>query len=183
MYWNVKVTSAATDSLKPDPANARLHDQANIDAIIRSLERFGQQKPIVVDENNTILAGNGTWQAAKQLGWTRLLVARTNLRGKEAAAFALADNRTAELARWDPAQLATTLSDLRDSGDVHLEKSAGFNEQRIDVLLEQVGLVDDAQPPLQRMYQLVIDCDDEAQQAAMFDQLIDMGLDVRVVSL
>ena len=56
------------DSVHPDPANARRHDERNVDAIKGSLARFGQQKPLVVDQANVIRAGNGTYGAAKALG-------------------------------------------------------------------------------------------------------------------
>lgn len=88
-----------------DPRNARRHGQRNLEAVTESLRRFGLQKPIVVDANGVVLAGNATLQAAKALGWTEIAVMRSQLTGAEAAAFAVADNRTAELAEWDSAVL------------------------------------------------------------------------------
>src|SRR5436190_1315380 len=84
-------------SLIPDPANARKHDTKNLEAIKSSLERFGQQRPIVARLDGTVIAGNGTFAAAQSLGWTHLAVVTTNLEGHEAIAYALADNRTGEL--------------------------------------------------------------------------------------
>lgn len=97
-----------------DPANARKHSKKNLDAIIGSLSKFGQQKPIVVDKNNVVVAGNGTLDAAKKIGWTKINCVRTDLTGPEAIAFALADNRTAELAEWDIEPLNKTLQSLKD---------------------------------------------------------------------
>lgn len=97
-----------------DPANARKHSKKNLDAIIGSLSKFGQQKPIVVDKNNVVVAGNGTLEAAKKIGWTKINCVRTDLTGPEAIAFALADNRTAELAEWDLEPLTKTLQSLKD---------------------------------------------------------------------
>ena len=62
------------DSIHPDPANVRLHEERGLDAIRGSLARFGQQKPIVVDRKGTIRAGNGTYVAAKALGWEAIHV-------------------------------------------------------------------------------------------------------------
>ena len=95
------VEPASVDSLSADPANVRTHDKRNIDAIKASLRRFGQQKPIVVDGDGVVVAGNGTLAAARELGWQEIAVARTNLKGADAVAYAIADNRTAELARWE----------------------------------------------------------------------------------
>jgi len=77
------------DSLSIDPANVRLHSERNIDTIKGSLARFGQQKPIVVDAANVVVAGNGTVLAAKALGWTHIAAVDTPLTGPERTAFAM----------------------------------------------------------------------------------------------
>jgi ParB-like chromosome segregation protein Spo0J len=105
----MKVESVSVDEISPDPANARMHDRRNLDAIAGSLRKWGQQKPIVISEAGVIVAGNGTWEAAKQIGWKRINAVRTKLEGSEAVAYGIADNRTAELAVWDDAVLARHL--------------------------------------------------------------------------
>ena len=65
------------DSLHLDPANARRHDERNFEAIKGSLARFRQQKPLVVDRNGMIRAGNGTYLAAKALGWKEIDIVGT----------------------------------------------------------------------------------------------------------
>ena len=62
--------------LTPDPNNARRHDAANLLAIAGSLEQFGQRKPIVIDQANVVVAGNGTLDAAKKLGWSTIQAVR-----------------------------------------------------------------------------------------------------------
>src|SRR5271168_918100 len=88
-------------SLSPDPANARRHPERNLDQIKASLRRFGQQKPIVVDAANVVRAGNGTLAAAIALGWTTIAAVRSDLGKTELTAYAITDNRSAELAAWD----------------------------------------------------------------------------------
>jgi ParB-like chromosome segregation protein Spo0J len=61
----------AIADLSLDPNNARKHSQRNLDAIAASLKQFGQRKPIVV-HRGVVLAGNGTVEAAKTLGWTEI---------------------------------------------------------------------------------------------------------------
>jgi ParB-like chromosome segregation protein Spo0J len=58
--------------LKPDSKNARSYEQRSIEAIQKSLLEFGQQKPIVILKDGTVIAGNGTLQAASSLGWKHL---------------------------------------------------------------------------------------------------------------
>ena len=102
--------------LSLDPKNARKHSARNLEAIAASLEKFGQRKPIVV-HRGVVLAGNGTLEAAKSLGWTEIDVAEVpdDWDNDTAKAYALADNRTAELAEWDESELAKQLLELLDA--------------------------------------------------------------------
>jgi ParB-like chromosome segregation protein Spo0J len=124
-------------SLRYDSRNARRHDQRNIAAISAALFEFGQQKPVVATKDMVVIAGNGTLRAATQLGWTHLAVSITNLKPAQARAFAVADNRTAELAAWDPERLAEALEapDLDE-----LRGSMGFSEAEIAELLRQADV-------------------------------------------
>lgn len=122
------------DSVSPDPANVRTHPERNIEAIKASLRRFGFQKPLVVDADGIIRAGNGTWTAAKALGITHVPIHRTTLRGAEATAFAIADNRTGELAEWDDEALRQQLEALQAEG-LDLEGELGFSAEDVEALL------------------------------------------------
>lgn len=108
----MKVQKVSVEKLTVDPSNARKHNPKNLESIKGSLQKFGQQKPIVVDKNNVVVAGNGTLEAARSLGWTEIDVVETQLEGPESIAFALADNRTSELAEWDTKNLSETLKSL-----------------------------------------------------------------------
>lgn len=124
------VEDIAVDALTFDPANVRKHPEANLAAIKASLTRFGQQKPIVVDAKGVVVAGNGTLAAAKALGWRTVKAVRTNLTGAEATAFAIADNRTAELAEWDEASLHAQLAAIAIE-DEELLAATGFDEKEL----------------------------------------------------
>ena len=127
------------DSLVHDPANARKHGERNIAAIKASLARFGQVKPVVVADNGvTVIAGNGTLQAARELGWKKIAAVTTTLEGSEATAYAIADNKTAELAEWDN----SVLSQLIDTLPGELQEVIGFAETEVERLVES-SLVDD----------------------------------------
>jgi len=124
------VEDVPVDSLTFDPANVRKHPEANLAAIKASLTRFGQQKPIVVDAKGVVVAGNGTLAAAKAMGWRTVKAIRTNLAGAEATAFAIADNRTAELAEWDEAALHQQLAAIAID-DEELLAATGFDEKEL----------------------------------------------------
>src|SRR6056297_1958774 len=133
----MQIDRVAIDSLNSDPANVRLHDDANLSAIAASLRRFGQQKPIVVDTEGIVRAGNGTLEAAKSLGWTEINAVTTTLDSVEAVAYAIADNRTGELATWDDESLSRQLQSLAQQ-DVTLFESVGFSEDDLQELLSSV---------------------------------------------
>lgn len=130
----MKYETATIASLMLDPANVRTHDSKNLESIKASLARFGQQKPIVVNSKGIIVAGNGTMMAAKMLNWSSVEIVRTDLEGAEAIAYAIADNRTAELAGWDEAALAQQLAALQID-DEELANIAGFTDAEIEAMI------------------------------------------------
>jgi hypothetical protein len=103
---------ATLADLHPDPKNARKHTPRNVGSIVDALNKVGAARSIVIDEDNTILAGNATAEAAGQAGIENVMVVeadgntivavrRTGLTKKQKAQLAICDNRTAELAEWD----------------------------------------------------------------------------------
>jgi site-specific DNA-methyltransferase (adenine-specific) len=137
---NLRIENVNISSLSFDPTNARKHDSKNLEAIAGSLKLFGQRKPIVVTAANVIVAGNGTVEAAKSLGWSEVSIVRIPIdwTPEQVKAYALADNRTAELAEWDSKVLAEQLVDLDAVGwDV---SEFGFEP------MNPIGDLDDDEP-------------------------------------
>lgn len=164
--------------LKLDPTNARVHKTRNLDAIKASLKEFGQQKPIVVDRGLRVLAGNGTLMAAKELGWTTIEVRHSDLTGDAAMAFALADNRTSELAEWDMPVVAFQLQSLMDVGfDV---ASIGFDhgwdkeEEKAEKKEKEVS-----EKPRELL--IVIPCANEEMQKELFNELREKGYPCKIM--
>lgn len=145
MRGPMKAELVPIDSLTFDPSNVRKHGEQNLATIKASLNRFGQQKPIVVDANGVVRAGNGTLMAAKALGWKEIAVVRSTLAGSEATAYAIADNRTAELAEWDDDALKQTLAALQIE-DEDLAVATGFDAKEIDALLAPDEVTEDEVP-------------------------------------
>jgi len=114
----LKIETVPIDKLTFDPANARKHSDENLAAIASSLKEFGQRKPIVVTAENVIVAGNGTVEAALLVGLTDVSVVRVpaDWSADQVKAFALADNRSAELAEWNPEVLSAQLLELEEAG-------------------------------------------------------------------
>lgn len=151
--------------LRFDKNNARKHTPRNIGMIETSLREVGASRSIVIDEENNILAGNGTIEAAAAAGIekvrvvdvdgeTIVAVRRTGLTAKQKALLALYDNRTAELAEWDREQLLAQPDDVLDRLFFETEK-------------RELGLTDTAVAPgelvdydaLRSLYNVTIKCE------------------------
>ncbi len=180
----MKSYTKSIEELSQDPANARLHDNKNLEAITASLKRFGQQKPIVIDSSGVVRAGNGTLAAAKSLGWETVEVVVTELQGSEATAYAIADNRTAELAEWDIEVLAASLNAIA-TDDPNLIAAAGYNDQEFENLVNGMSVNDDATEiqDINSSFQLVVTCKDKDAQRALYEELTETGYDCRVLTV
>lgn len=105
------------EAVELDPDNARAHDQRNLDAIVLSLREHGQRVPIVVQaQGSRVRAGNGRVLAAQRMGWTHLAAVVVDESDADAVAYAIRDNRTAELATWDLRGLGEQLRYLSGEG-------------------------------------------------------------------
>ena len=120
------------DDLKLDAANARTGHA--LDRIAASLHRYGQRKPVVVNrsEGNKIEAGNGTWQAAKSLGWSHIAAVFVEDDPMTAVGYGIADNRLGDLSEW-----MRTLQALVDGLDPDL--SCRRLDEMIDEILAELG--------------------------------------------
>ena len=122
----------SVSDLLANVANARTHPERNVKAVMDSLKAFGQQFPIVIDRDGVVWDGNGRLEAAKRLGWTVMAVVVTDLSGDELRAYAVAANRTAELAGWDDDLLAAALAGVDES----LRAACGFSTAELERLLK-----------------------------------------------
>lgn len=132
--------------LRLDPANARRHGKRNLEAVCASLERWGQRLPLIARRNGTIIAGNARLAGMARLGWTWAAVLFVDDDDASAAAFAIADNRTADLAEWDSEQLAATLEKLLEEDRLVLD-SVGFTREELQGLLEETKPDDEEEEP------------------------------------
>jgi DNA modification methylase len=140
----MKLENLRIADLTPDPQNARQHDDKNLKAIMGSLKEFGQRKPIVITEAGTIVAGNGTVEAAKRLGWLDIEVVRvpSDWTDAQVKAFAIADNRTAELANWNQEVLTSQLLELEAEG----WELAEFGFEAFELPDEDKAIIEDEIP-------------------------------------
>src|SRR5215475_5774502 len=102
-----------THSLTPYYGNARTHSPKQLKQIARSIERFGFNNPVLIDDDDQIIAGHGRVEAAKLLKMKTIPCVRlSHLSESDKRAYVLADNRLAEKAGWDNKILAIELQQL-----------------------------------------------------------------------
>lgn len=134
---DLAAVSVDINTITQDPANARVHSKQQLEYIAASLERFGQQKPLVINESNVIIAGNGTHLAAKDiLGWKTISVVVSNLPPEEARAFGIADNQLATQSDWDLEILSKHIQDMAEWNPLQNWKAVGFEKEAISPIIE-----------------------------------------------
>lgn len=120
--------------LRFSDTNARAHGERNLRAIMSSLQTFGQQKPIVVSKDLEVIAGHGTLAAAMRLKMPKVWIVRSALSYDDAQAYGIADNRTADLAKWDEAVLRESLAEIAEA-DKALLAASGFSKKETEAML------------------------------------------------
>jgi hypothetical protein len=129
------------ETLHPHPDNAKGHD---IPAIRASLARFGQYRTVVARPHPSIegewqlLAGHGTWEAAREEGWTHLAINPNNVGDDDATRIVLLDNRLPELGGYNDEALAALLGSL--GGDYSL---TGYTEEDYRNLVDDLRIEDE----------------------------------------
>lgn len=135
----LRAMAVAISSLAADKNNVRRHPHRNIEAIKAGLEQFGQQAPVVYVIRNrikTVIKGNGVLQAAKAIGWKYLAAVSSKLKGNDAKAYAIADNRTNDLSDFDDELLAARLQELEDA-EFDIE-AAGFTDDELQNMVDEI---------------------------------------------
>jgi DNA modification methylase len=138
-FPSLSVLDLKTDQLKPYPQNARTHSKQQIRQIAESIRIFGFTNPILIDKENTIVAGHGRVEAAKLLDLDRVPTIRLeSLSQAQIRAYVIADNKLAEHAGWDKSTLAIELQHLLtlDCADFDVTIT-GFEVAEIDAILEE----------------------------------------------
>lgn len=121
----MKVIKKRLDDLKHPEKNVRIHSEQQIRELKRSLEKFGQTRALVVDENNVILIGNGLYEAMVSLGYQEASVyVKTELSETDKKKLMIADNKTYALGIDNLDTLNEFLEELQGDLDI-----PGYDEE------------------------------------------------------
>lgn len=128
----MKVISVPISSLVSPEKNVRIHSEKQINEFVRSIDKFGQIRPVVIDENNTVLAGNGLVEALKRAGKeTAFVYKMDNLSENDKKKLMIADNKIFSLGIDNLDTLNSFLEDLQDDLDI-----PGFDEDILASMVE-----------------------------------------------
>ncbi len=135
---DLTVIKKQISDLKPDPKNARIHKDRQIELLAKSIKAFGFNVPVLIDNDNNIIAGHGRLLACQKLGISEVpTIALSNLSKAQLKAFMIADNRLNEIATWDEQLLGESLKEL-SLLELDFELDAiGFEMAEIDLRIDQ----------------------------------------------
>jgi len=129
----MQIEPVAIADLRPPPRNTRRHPEAQITEFCRALMMFGQTRPIVIDEDGMVLAGNGLVEAATKLEWTEVQAIRmAGLSPTDKSKLILSDNKIFQMGVDDYDAIKSVLGSLSDY-DV-----PGFDESLLKSLIGNV---------------------------------------------
>jgi DNA modification methylase len=145
---NLSIVYRPTDSIKPDPRNARTHSKKQVAEIAASIRQFGFANPLLIDVDGVLIAGHGRLLAAKSIGLhSAPTIMLPHLNEAQRRALRLADNKIALNAVWDQDLRKLELKELADL-EIDFDLSVtGFSTGEIDVLLASKGDPDDETIP------------------------------------
>ena len=134
----MKIAQIPIEKITPFDRNPR-NCEAAVEAVAESIKAFGFRQPIVVDENQVIIAGHARYFAAIRLGLDKIPVHEAReLTPEQVRAYRLADNKTADLAGWDDDLLAKEIMSLAEAAPEIDLTNYGFDQAFLDGLGEQV---------------------------------------------
>lgn len=144
----MQVIDLEISNLRPYEKNARRHPQKQIDVLAKNIERFGFTTPVLVSEDNEVIAGHGRLLALKQLGRTEVPCVRMEgLTKEEIKALRLADNQIASMGEWD---MGLAIEELKGLSDEMFDLT-GFDKDLIIGPDEQDDIIPENAPPVAKL--------------------------------
>jgi len=163
--------------------NSRTHSDQQVQQVASSIKEFGFTNPILIDEDSGIIAGHGRLMAAQKLGLDEVpTITLEGLTEAQRKAYVIADNKLALNAGWDFETLKIEMESIAEDFDLRL---LGFDDQELANIID--GLSDDdnqlKEESYSQVFNIVVNCKDEAHQERVYNELITKGYECQVQSL
>lgn len=137
----LKVLYKNLNELQENPKNSRVHSEKQVAQIAKSIDSFGFNNPVLIDQNGVIIAGHGRYLAAKELELEEIpTVCLSHMTPDQIRAYIIADNKLAENAGWDKDILKIELEYLMNL-DLDFDATiTGFELPEIDLIINNEGI-------------------------------------------
>ena len=171
----LEIIKVDIDTIKEYEKNAKLHPKKQIEQIKKSIEKFGNNDPIAVDENNVIIEGHGRIRALKELGYKEIDVIKlTHLTEEQKKAYILAHNKLTMNSDFDIDLLNEELDNIIDidMADFGFEFAEEIDEEEIQI--------DTSEKEIEDKSVLIVEAESEERLEELYDEFIERGLTCRV---
>ncbi|WP_067582375.1 ParB/Srx family N-terminal domain-containing protein [Endozoicomonas ascidiicola] len=180
-----KMVEKKVSDLIPYVNNSRVHDEEQIIQICSSIKEFGFTNPVLIDEDNGIIAGHGRLMAAKKLNLKTVpCIVLAGLSEAQKKAYVIADNSIALNSSWNMEVLSREVEALQaEDFDLNL---LGFKDDFMVTLFDDPPPEQEQKPngeEYTEIFNILVECDNEAHQQKIYDELTQKGLKCRVQSL
>lgn len=175
----MKIEKVNIDSIKVYPNNAKIHTAEQIEEIKKSIQEFGNNDPITIDEKGFIIEGEGRYLAQKDMGIKEIEVIKlTHLTEEQKVAYMLVHNKLTMNTGFDLDLLEEELSKI-SSIDM---KEFEFDIKEIEEELEEEEKTQEPSFNYKEQYGVIVICKDEAEQEKVYNSLLDQGYECKVVT-
>ena len=175
----MKIEKVNIDSVKVYPNNAKIHTAEQTEEIKKSIQEFGNNDPIAIDENSFIIEGEGRYLAQKDMGMKEIEVIRlTHLNEEQKVAYMLVHNKLTMNTGFDLDLLEEELSKI-SSIDM---KEFEFDIKEIEEELKEEEQSQEPSFNYKEQYGVIVICKDEVEQEKVYKTLLDQGYECKVVT-
>lgn len=138
MSTKPKLRTFKAKNILPHPSNPRIITPDDVAKVQRSIEKYGYQARIIVDKKRVVIAGHTRLQALIALGYDDIEVVQVEMSEDKAREFRIIDNRSSELADWNPDLLLPELREFADPEDLHMffpdvDLSINFSDDSFEI--------------------------------------------------
>lgn len=179
----MKIEKVNIDSIKVYPNNAKIHTAEQIEEIKKSIQEFGNNDPIAIDEKGFIIEGEGRYLAQKDMGITEIEVIRlTHLSEEQKVAYMLVHNKLTMNTGFDIDLLEEELAKISNIDMSEFEFDIKELEEELAAEENKATTSADNNFNYKEQYGVIVICKDEEEQEKIYNELHDKGYECKVVT-
>lgn len=178
----MKIEKVSIEDIKVYPNNAKIHTAEQIEEIKKSIQEFGNNDPIAIDENGFIIEGEGRYLAQKEMGIKELEVIKlTHLNEEQKVAYMLIHNKLTMNTDFDMDLLEEELAKISNIDMSEFEFDIKEFEELANEKEKEVTATEN-NFNYKEQYGVIVICKDEKEQEKVYNELNDKGYECKVVT-